>query len=184
MNEKSKNTLDKSIVLLTKKIKKEHFIKSLLHITTFFVITLCLLLLIFSTTPLSNGVIQPILKPLYEFVEIESGLDTFLGIKGNWILVQEMQSVDNNGLYVFNLNSNNIVSTLALLGGSGWIAFLVYLSVVKNMITPQFIKKTMRQGLQFGYVKQTDVDFVVNEIDYNTGIKNRPIKEVEDENIL
>ena len=51
------------------------------------------------------------------------------------------------------------------------------------MITPQFIKKTVRQGLQFGYVKQADVDFITNEIDYNIGIKNRSIKEGKDENI-
>ena len=187
MSQNNKETLtniSNEILILTKKIKKEHFTKLILHITTFFVIIICIFLLIFSTTPLSNGVIKPILKPLYAFVENENGLDAFNGIKGTWNLVQEMQAVDNNGLYVFNLNSNNIVSSLSILGGSGWIAFLIYLSIVKNMITPQFIKKTVRQGLQFGYVKQADVDFITNEIDYNIGIKNRSIKEEgKDENI-
>lgn len=42
------------------------------------------------------------------------------------------------------------------------------------MITPQAIKKTVRKALQFNYLKQKDVDYIVDEIDYNIGIKARP----------
>ena len=48
------------------------------------------------------------------------------------------------------------------------------------MITPQQVKSTNRKALQFGYLRQKEVDLIIDEIDYNIGIKKRP-EEVDNE---
>ncbi len=168
---------------ILRKLKKEHFIKIILFIITALVIVFTLLLTIFAITPMSNGVLKPVLKPLYAFIEDINGLESFQGTKGTWTLVQEINPVDINWIYVFNGNNSNIISTLALLGGSGWIAFLILFSYLKNMATPQSIQRKVRQGITFGYLKQSMADDVCDEIDYVIGEKIRPKEETDEEDM-
>jgi hypothetical protein len=65
---------------------------------------------------------------------------------------------------------------LILIGGSGWLILLAYITSQKNLITPQAIKKTIRKALQFNYLDQETVEYVINEIDINIGIKGRDEK--------
>ena len=48
-------------------------------------------------------------------------------------------------------------------------------------ITPGAIKKTIRKALQFGYLRQRDVEYIIDEIDYNIGIKERPKNETSNQ---
>ena len=54
------------------------------------------------------------------------------------------------------------------------------IAIIKNMITPQAIKKANRKALQFGYLDQQSVNYICNEIDYNTGEKIRPEQEANE----
>lgn len=169
MQEISTNTFK-----LLKQVKKEHFLKLSLQISTLVLFLFLAFMIIFAITPLSTTLLKDIPKPLYEIV---------LDDKGNIIeaiLAQTIQQKDINALYVFNGNNNNIVLLLSLIGGSGWLMLLTYITIQKNMITPQAIKKTVRKALQFNYLKQKDVDYVVNEIDINIGIKKRERNEKEE----
>ncbi|MGL5204744.1 MAG: hypothetical protein ACRC63_00680, partial [Metamycoplasmataceae bacterium] len=155
------NETSTNISKLLRQVKKEHFIKLALHISTVVLLTFCLFILIFSTTSFDTGF-------------YEEGGTIFLPSVETGEMVEVKAPLDANSLYVANRRHSNIFSLLAILGGSGWITFLFYLSIVKNMITPQFLKKTLRQGIAFGYTKQKDVDYMCDEIDYNIGIKERP----------
>lgn len=66
-----------------------------------------------------------------------------------------------------------------LLAPIGYMSCIYLIAFWKNMITPGAIKRTVRKALQFGYLKQQDVDYVIDEIDYNIGIKTRPEKKPE-----
>lgn len=71
---------------------------------------------------------------------------------------------------------------LVVLAPIGYMGCIYIIAVIKNMITPQAVQRTVRKALQFGYLTQADVDYIVNEIDYNTGVKIRPeIKNEEPE---
>lgn len=71
---------------------------------------------------------------------------------------------------------------LVVLAPVGYMGCIYIIAVIKNMITPQAVQRTVRKALQFGYLTQADVDYIVNEIDYNTGVKIRPeIKNEEPE---
>lgn len=63
-----------------------------------------------------------------------------------------------------------------LLAPIGYMSCIYLIAYLKNIITPQAVKQTLRKALIFGYIKQKDVDYICDEIDYNLGIKKR-IKE-------
>lgn len=73
---------------------------------------------------------------------------------------------------------------LVLLAPIGYMSCIYIIAVIKNTITPGAIKKTIRKALQFGYLKQRDVEYVIDEIDYNIGIKERPQNEKSNEEVL
>ena len=70
---------------------------------------------------------------------------------------------------------------LVLLAPIGYMSCIYIIAVIKNTITPGAIKKTIRKALQFGYLKQRDVEYVIDEIDYNIGIKERPKNETSNQ---
>lgn len=69
---------------------------------------------------------------------------------------------------------------LVLLAPVGYMGCIYIVAIIKNMITPQAIKKANRKALQFGYLDQQSVNYICNEIDYNTGEKIRPEKEANE----
>ncbi len=157
MQEKKQDTW----VKVKNQIKKEHFIKIFLQIFTGSFLISLILLLIFSLSPFTTGLLKDIPEVLYN---------------SDGVIVQEIQARDLNALYVFNGIENNIIMYLILIGGSGWLILLAYITSQKNLITPQAIKKTIRKALQFNYLDQETVEYVINEIDINIGIKGRDEK--------
>lgn len=69
---------------------------------------------------------------------------------------------------------------LVLLAPIGYMSCIFIIAAIKNMITPDAIKKTNRKALQFGYLTQDIVNLVCNEVDYNIGKKERPKKNLEE----
>ena len=70
---------------------------------------------------------------------------------------------------------------LVLLAPIGYMSCIYIIAVIKNTITPGAIKKTIRKALQFGYLRQRDVEYIIDEIDYNIGIKERPQNETNNQ---
>ena len=70
---------------------------------------------------------------------------------------------------------------LVLLAPIGYMSCIYIIAVIKNTITPGAIKKTIRKALQFGYLRQRDVEYIIDEIDYNIGIKERPQNETSNQ---
>ena len=70
---------------------------------------------------------------------------------------------------------------LVLLAPIGYMSCIYIIAVIKNTITPGSIKKTIRKALQFGYLRQRDVEYIIDEIDYNIGIKERPQNETNNQ---
>lgn len=62
-----------------------------------------------------------------------------------------------------------------LLAPIGYMGMIYIIAYMKNMITPGQVKKVVRKALMFGYLKQKDVEYVCDEIDYNIGIKERKV---------
>lgn len=165
----SNNNISNELINLTKKIKKEHFIKISLFIISATLILAFLLLTIFASIPFSNG-------------GLKEGTGTAIVDSDGSEVVIRLEA-DVNALYVFNGNNGYIITWLSTIGLSGWICFTLYLSKVKNMMTPQFLKKVVRQSLLFGYLKQKDVDSVIKEVDKNLGlIQKEEIEEKKEEN--
>lgn len=65
-----------------------------------------------------------------------------------------------------------------LLAPIGYMGIIYIVAYMKNMITPGAIIRTVRKALQFGYLKQKDVDYIVAEVNYNAGIVERPKTDV------
>jgi ABC-type sulfate transport system permease subunit len=100
MQEKKQDTW----VKVKNQIKKEHFIKIFLQIFTGSFLISLILLLIFSLSPFTTGLLKDIPEVLYN---------------SDGVIVQEIQARDLNALYVFNGIENNIIMYLILIGGSG-----------------------------------------------------------------
>lgn len=170
------------IVKLAKQIKKEHLFRITLWIAGITLTVIWLAFLIASS--ISTGA-HKILGETITVKDIEQINNYFKDDK--WVITDLASSptltatfrhidkiVDLNPLcltYDSNLTGWYLLVVLAPVGYMGCIYII---AVVKNMITPQAIKKTVRKALQFNYLKQKDVDYVVDEIDYNIGIKKRP----------
>lgn len=73
---------------------------------------------------------------------------------------------------------------LVLLAPIGYMSCIFIIAAIKNMITPDAIKKTNRKALQFGYLTQDIVNLVCNEVDYNIGKKERPQNEKQNEEVM
>lgn len=185
--------MDKKIMIM-KKVKKEHFIKLILWIVG---ITLTLFWIAFViATSISAGK-RLILSNEETAIYITniSTLKDYLQ-NDNYIVSNIIVNETNNSLEAIafkrilqTLDWNPLCLTydknltgwymLILLAPIGYMSCIYIIAVIKNMITPQAIKKTNRKALQFGYLTQDIVNLLCNEIDYNIGIKERPKNEKE-----
>lgn len=180
----SQSTYRESVVKLAKQIKKEHFLKIGLW-TAGISLTLIWLAMVLATS-ISTGEYKiygdaiTIQNEAHFKQLVESGYSPFL--ENNEVVMKALKEVkDYNPLcltYSSALTGWYICILLAPIGYTSCIYIIAY---IKNMITPQQIKKTVRKALQFGYLKQKDVDYVVDEIDYNIGIKERKVEKKEEE---
>ena len=187
-----KNTYSTEIIKLAKQIKKEHFLKLFLW-TIGIALTLIWLAFMIATS-ISMGEI-----PVYKGELIQEQIQEKKGLEKAFIYIFQPKKYELIRVYeheagdIFIAEFREIarfrdMNPLCLVGDpklTGWYVALLlsplgYLSTLfiiaymKNMITPQKVKRTVREALPFGYLKQKEVDMVVNEIDYNIGIKQRP----------
>lgn len=188
----SQNTYKENVIKLAKQIKKEHFLKTFLW-TAGIVLTLLWLSMLIATSvsggakPVYNGEERSFetkeAAALYAFDLIDyTERKTVIDGKTTYYIQSVGHWLDWNPLcltYDPNLAGWFVCVVLAPIGYLGVIFIIAYL---KNMITPQQVKKTVRRALQFGYLKQKDVDYVVDEIDYNIGIKERKTNEEKTNN--
>lgn len=193
-----KNTYSTEIVKLAKQIKKEHFLKLFLWTTG---ITLTLIWLAFMiATSISMGDMLVYKGELIRLqIQEKAGLDkAFMYIlqpdKYKLMRIYEHQAGDVFFAEFREIAGKRDMNPLCLVGNpqlTGWyvvlllsplgyLGMLFLVAYMKNMITPQKVKRTVREALPFGYLKQKEVDMVVDEIDYNIGIKKRP-EEVDNE---
>lgn len=192
-----KNTYSTEIVKLAKQIKKEHFLKLFLWTTG---ITLTLIWLAFMiATSISMGDMLVYKGELIQLqIQQKSELDkAFIYIlqpdkyklmriyePREGIIFAEFREIagkkDMNPLCLVGNPQLTGWYVALLLSPLGYLSTLFIIAYMKNMITPQKVKRTVREALPFGYLKQKEVDMVVDEIDYNIGIKKRP-EEVDNE---
>lgn len=194
-----KNTYSTEIIKLAKQIKKEHFLKLFLWTIG---ITLTLIWLAFMiATSISMGEI-----PIYKGELIQLQIQEKAGLEKAFIYIFQPRKYELLKVYeheagdIFIAEFREIarfrdMNPLCLVGDpklTGWyvalllsplgyIGILFIIAYMKNMITPQQVKSTNRKALQFGYLKQREVDMIIDEIDYNIGIKQRPEKQNEPE---
>lgn len=172
-------------VKLAKQIKKEHFIKTALWVAGVLLTVIWIAFTI--ATSISTGD-RPLGKEKVATDVVWSQLEQYW-VKGKHYWLES----DNGGYNVYKYTKmvdwNPLCLTYdpsltgwyicVLLAPMGYLGIIYIIAYMKNMITPGAIKKTVRKALQFNYLKQKDVDYVVDEIDYNIGIKFRP-EEVKD----
>lgn len=170
------------IVKLAKQIKKEHLFRITLWIAGISLTVIWLAFLIassISTGPLKilgKTITVKDLEQINNYFKDDKWVITNLtsdsGIVATFRHVDKI--VDLNPLCLTYDSSLTGWYLLVVLAPVGYMGCIYIIAVVKNMITPQAIKKTVRKALQFNYLKQKDVDYIVDEIDYNIGIKARP----------
>lgn len=186
-----KNTYSTEIVKLAKQIKKEHFLKLFLW-TTGIALTLIWLAFMIATS-ISMGDMLVYKGELIQLqIQQKSELDkAFMYIlqpdkyklmriyePREGIIFAEFREIagkrDMNPLCLVGNPQLTGWYVVLLLSPLGYLGMLFLVAYMKNMITPQKVKRTVREALPFGYLKQKEVDMVVDEIDYNIGIKQRP----------
>lgn len=192
-----KNTYSTEIIKLAKQIKKEHFLKLFLW-TTGIALTLIWLAFMIATS-ISMGDMLVYKGELIQLqIQQKSELDkAFIYIlqpdkyklmriyePREGIIFAEFREIagkkDMNPLCLVGNPQLTGWYVALLLSPLGYLSTLFIIAYMKNMITPQKVKRTVREALPFGYLKQKEVDMVVDEIDYNIGIKKRP-EEVDNE---
>lgn len=192
-----KNTYSTEIIKLAKQIKKEHFLKLFLW-TTGIALTLIWLAFMIATS-ISMGDMLVYKGELIQLqIQEKAGLDkAFIYIlqpdkyklmriyePREGIIFAEFREIagkkDMNPLCLVGNPQLTGWYVALLLSPLGYLSTLFIIAYMKNMITPQKVKRTVREALPFGYLKQKEVDMVVDEIDYNIGIKKRP-EEVDNE---
>lgn len=164
------------------KIKKEHIFRIVLWIAGISLTVIWLAFLIASSV--SAGAYR-ILGETITVKDIEQINNYFKDDK--WVITDLVSSptltatfrhidkvVDLNPLCLTYDSSLTGWYLLVVLAPVGYMGCIYIIAVVKNMITPQAVQRTVRKALQFGYLTQADVDYIINEIDYNTGLKVRP----------
>lgn len=176
-----KNTYKENVAKLAKQIKKEHFLKVGLWIAGI-TLTLIWLAMVLATS-ISTGA-HKILGETITVKDLEQINNYFADDK--WVITNLVSDptitatfrkvdkiVDLNPLCLTYDSSLTGWYICILLAPVGYMSCIYIIAYIKNMITPSAIKKTVRKALQFGYLKQKDVEYVIDEIDYNIGIKER-----------
>lgn len=164
------------------KVKKEHLIKIVLWIAGISLTVIWLAMVL--ATSISTGS-RKILGETITVKEVEQINNYFLDDK--WVITNLVSNptltatfrkidkiVDLNPMCLTYTNDLAGWYICILLAPIGYMGIIYIIAYMKNMITPQAIKKTIRKALQFGYLKQKDVDYIIDEIDYNTGKRERP----------
>lgn len=188
-----------NIVLIMKRIKKEHFIKTVLWISGI-VLTLFWIAFVIATSISAgkrtivsdNEIIISIanVSTLQDYLQNDNYIVSNLSINEQTGVLESinfkkiLQVLDWNPLCLTYDSKLIGWYMLVLLAPIGYMSCIYIIAVIKNTITPGAIKKTIRKALQFGYLKQRDVEYVIDEIDYNIGIKERPQNEERNEEVL
>ena len=181
-----------NIVLIMKRIKKEHFIKTILWVAGI-VLTLFWIAFVIATSISAgkrtivsdNEIIISIanISTLQDYLQNDNYIVSNLSInETNGVLEainfkKIIQVLDWNPLCLTYDSKLIGWYMLVLLAPIGYMSCIYIIAVIKNTITPGAIKKTIRKALQFGYLRQRDVEYIIDEIDYNIGIKERPQNE-------
>ena len=185
-----------NIVLIMKRIKKEHFIKTALWVAGI-VLTLFWIAFVIATsisagkrTILSdNEIIISIanISTLQDYLQNDNYIVSNLSINETTGVLESInfkkiiQVLDWNPLCLTYDSKLIGWYMLVLLAPIGYMSCIYIIAVIKNTITPGAIKKTIRKALQFGYLRQRDVEYIIDEIDYNIGIKERPQNETNNQ---
>ena len=188
-----------NIVLIMKRIKKEHFIKTALWVAGI-VLTLFWIAFVIATSISAgkrtivsdNEIIISIanISTLQDYLQNDNYIVSNLSInETNGVLEainfkKIIQVLDWNPLCLTYDSKLIGWYMLVLLAPIGYMSCIYIIAVIKNTITPGAIKKTIRKALQFGYLRQRDVEYIIDEIDYNIGIKERPQNETNNQEDL
>lgn len=188
-----------NIVLIMKRIKKEHFIKTILWVAGI-VLTLFWIAFVIATSISAgkrtiladNEIIISIanISTLQDYLQNDNYIVSNLSInETNGVLEainfkKIIQVLDWNPLCLTYDSKLIGWYMLVLLAPIGYMSCIYIIAVIKNTITPGAIKKTIRKALQFGYLRQRDVEYIIDEIDYNIGIKERPQNETSNQEVL
>lgn len=185
-----------NIVLIMKRIKKEHFIKTILWVAGI-VLTLFWIAFVIATS-ISAG--KRIILADNEIIISIANISTLQDyLQNDNYIVSNLSINETNGV-LEAINFKKIIQVLdwnplcltydskligwymlVLLAPIGYMSCIYIIAVIKNTITPGAIKKTIRKALQFGYLRQRDVEYIIDEIDYNIGIKERPQNETNNQ---
>ena len=185
-----------NIVLIMKRIKKEHFIKTILWVAGI-VLTLFWIAFVIATSISAgkrtivsdNEIIISIanISTLQDYLQNDNYIVSNLSInETNGVLEainfkKIIQVLDWNPLCLTYDSKLIGWYMLVLLAPIGYMSCIYIIAVIKNTITPGAIKKTIRKALQFGYLRQRDVEYIIDEIDYNIGIKEKPKNETNNQ---
>ena len=184
-----------NIVLIMKRIKKEHFIKTALWVAGI-VLTLFWIAFVIATSISAgkrtivsdNEIIISIanISTLQDYLQNDNYIVSNLSINETTGVLESInfkkiiQVLDWNPLCLTYDSKLIGWYMLVLLAPIGYMSCIFIIAAIKNMITPDAIKKTNRKALQFGYLTQDIVNLVCNEVDYNIGKKERPKKNLEE----
>ena len=185
-----------NIVLIMKRIKKEHFIKTILWVAGI-VLTLFWIAFVIATS-ISAG--KRIILADNEIIISIANISTLQDYLQNDNYIVSNLSINETTGVLESINFKKIIQVLdwnplcltydskligwymlVLLAPIGYMSCIYIIAVIKNTITPGAIKKTIRKALQFGYLRQRDVEYIIDEIDYNIGIKERPQNETNNQ---
>ena len=185
-----------NIVLIMKRIKKEHFIKTILWVARI-VLTLFWIAFVIATSISAgkrtiladNEIIISIanISTLQDYLQNDNYIVSNLSINETTGVLETInfkkiiQVLDWNPLCLTYDSKLIGWYMLVLLAPIGYMSCIYIIAVIKNTITPGAIKKTIRKALQFGYLRQRDVEYIIDEIDYNIGIKERPQNETSNQ---
>ena len=185
-----------NIVLIMKRIKKEHFIKTILWVAGI-VLTLFWIAFVIATS-ISAG--KRTIVSDNEIIISIANISTLQDYLQNYNYIVSNLSINETTGVLESINFKKIIQVLdwnplcltydskligwymlVLLAPIGYMSCIYIIAVIKNTITPGAIKKTIRKALQFGYLRQRDVEYIIDEIDYNIGIKERPQNETNNQ---
>mgnify|MGYP003516672636 FL=1 len=185
-----------NIVLIMKRIKKEHFIKTILWVAGI-VLTLFWIAFVIATSISAgrrtiladNEIVISIanISTLQDYLQNDNYIVSNLSINETTGVLESInfkkiiQVLDWNPLCLTYDSKLIGWYMLVLLAPIGYMSCIYIIAVIKNTITPGAIKKTIRKALQFGYLRQRDVEYIIDEIDYNIGIKERPQNETNNQ---
>lgn len=181
--------INKEIINKKNKVKKEHLIILILWISG---ITLTIFWLAFViATSISSG--KKLILSGEETIIKTTNVSTLKDYLQNANYIVSNIGVDETTGLLNTINFRRILKVLdwnplcltydqnltgwymlILLAPVGYMSCIFIIAAIKNTITPGAIIKTNRKALQFGYLKQTDVDYIIKEVKYNAGIVERP----------